>query len=59
MDTIIGKEGKGAILTATERKTGFLLMKKPKCDKNAKNIAWKLFLLLLPYKYLRQWQRIL
>jgi IS30 family transposase len=50
IDTIIGKEGQGAILTATERKTGFLLMKKLKRGKNAKNLARELFLLLLPYK---------
>ena len=28
IDTIIGKDGKGAIVTLTERKTGFLLMEK-------------------------------
>jgi IS30 family transposase len=50
IDTIIGKEGKGAILTATERKTGFPLMKKLKRGKNAKCLARELFLLLLPYK---------
>jgi IS30 family transposase len=45
-----GKEGKGAILTATERRTGFLLMKKLKCGKNAKSLARELFLMMLPYK---------
>jgi IS30 family transposase len=39
IDTIIGKEGQGAILTATESKTGFLLMKKLKRGKNARNLA--------------------
>ncbi|MDR0693981.1 MAG: IS30 family transposase, partial [Prevotellaceae bacterium] len=50
IDTIIGKENKGAILTATERKTGFLLTKKLPKGKNAKNLAIELFYLLLPYK---------
>jgi hypothetical protein len=40
---VIGKEGKGAILTATERKTGFLLMKKLKRGKNAKSLAREFF----------------
>jgi IS30 family transposase len=42
IDTIIGKDGRGAILTATERKTGFLLMTKLKRGKNAKNLAQEL-----------------
>jgi IS30 family transposase len=50
IDTVIGKEGKGAILTATERKTGVLLMKKLKRGKNAKSLANELFLMMLPYK---------
>ncbi|MDR3133877.1 MAG: IS30 family transposase [Prevotellaceae bacterium] len=50
IDTIVGKENKGAILTATERKTGFLLMKKLPKGKNAKDLAIELFYLLLPYK---------
>jgi IS30 family transposase len=45
-----GKWGKGAILSATERKTGFLLMKKLKRGKNAKSLARELFLMMLPYK---------
>ncbi|KAA6323282.1 hypothetical protein EZS27_027266, partial [termite gut metagenome] len=50
IDTIVGKENQGAILTATERKTGFLLMKKLPKSKNAKALAKELFFLLLPYK---------
>jgi IS30 family transposase len=43
-------ENKGAILTATERKTGFLLTKKLPKGKNAKELAMELYYLLLPYK---------
>jgi IS30 family transposase len=50
IDTIVGPENKGAILTATERRTGFLLMKKLPEGKNAKALAKELFLLLAPYK---------
>ncbi|KAA6333990.1 hypothetical protein EZS27_017654 [termite gut metagenome] len=51
IDTLVGKENKGAILTLTERKTGFLLMKKLSKGKNAKALARELLcLLLLPYK---------
>ena len=50
IDTIVGPENKGAILTATERSTGFLLMKKLREGKNAKALAKELCYLLLPYK---------
>jgi IS30 family transposase len=50
IDTIVGKENHGAILTVTERQTGFLLMKKLPKGKNAKALAKELFFLLLPYK---------
>ncbi|KAA6311188.1 hypothetical protein EZS27_037635, partial [termite gut metagenome] len=50
IDTMVGQENQGAILTATERKTGFLLMKKLPKGKNAKTLAKELFFLLLPYK---------
>jgi len=50
IDTIVGPENKGAILTATERITGFLLMKKLKKGKNAKELAKELFYMLVPYK---------
>jgi IS30 family transposase len=52
VDTIVGPANKGAVLTATERTTGFLLMKKLPKGKNAKALAEELFLLLLPYKQL-------
>jgi IS30 family transposase len=50
IDTIVGPENKGAILTATERKTGFLLMKKLPHGKNAEALAKELYFMLLPYK---------
>ena len=50
IDTIAGPENNGAILTATERVTGFLLMKKLPEGKNAKALAKILFYMLLPYK---------
>ncbi|MDR1199779.1 MAG: IS30 family transposase [Prevotellaceae bacterium] len=50
VDTIVGPEHRGAILTVTERQTGFLLMKKLPKGKNAKALAKELFYLLLPYK---------
>ena len=39
VDIIVGKKNKEAILTVTERKTGFLLMKKLSKEKNAKDLA--------------------
>ena len=50
VDTIVGKENKGAILTVTERKSNFLLMKKLPEGKNAKALAKELIKLMLPYK---------
>jgi IS30 family transposase len=50
IDTIVGPENKGAILTAAERTTGFLLMKKLPRGKNAKALAKEFFFLLVPYK---------
>ena len=50
IDTIVGPENKGAILTATERMTGFLVMKRMKHGKNAKNLAKELYYILLPYR---------
>ncbi|KAA6332942.1 hypothetical protein EZS27_018599 [termite gut metagenome] len=50
IDPIVGKENKGAILTVTERITGFLLMRKLSKGKNAQALAKELYLLLLPYK---------
>ena len=50
IDTIIGKEGKGAILTLTERKIGFLLMEKLPCGKQAEPLAKVVVRLLYAYK---------
>ena len=50
IDTIVGKENKGAIVTITERTTGFLIMEKLKKGKNAKSLATTVTNLLLPYK---------
>jgi len=50
VDTIVGPENKGAILTLTERQTGFLIMRKLSEGKNAKALANELYYMLLPYK---------
>ncbi|MDO5023150.1 MAG: IS30 family transposase [Eubacteriales bacterium] len=50
IDTIVGKENKGAILTIVERKTGFLIAEKLQRGKNAKALAKTLVRLLLPFK---------
>ena len=52
IDTIAGKEDKGAILTVTERQTGLLLMKKLPKGKNAKGLYAAVFQLILLYKKL-------
>ena len=50
IDTIIGKDGKGAILTLTERKTGFLLMEKLKHGKQAEPLSKVAIRLLFAFK---------
>jgi len=50
MDTIIGKDGVGAILTLTERSTNFIWMEKLKHGKNAEDVAKVVIRILLPYK---------
>lgn len=50
IDTIIGEDQKGAIITMTERKTGFLLMEKLKLGKQAKPLAKVAVRLLFAYK---------
>ena len=50
MDTIIGKNEKGAILTLTERKTNFILMENLKSGKKAKELAKAVIRLLYPYR---------
>lgn len=50
MDTIIGKNGKGAILTLTERSTNMLLMEKLPLGKNPKALAKVAGRLLFPFR---------
>ena len=50
IDTVVGPENNGAIITAVERTTGFLLMKKLTQGKNAKALARELYYMFLPYK---------
>jgi len=50
IDTIIGENQKGAILTITERKTGFLLMEKMAFGKQAEGLAKAAIRMLFAYK---------
>jgi IS30 family transposase len=50
IDTMIGKDGKGAILTITERLTGFLLMEKLPQGKQAEPLAKVVVRLRFAYK---------
>jgi len=50
IDTIIGKNHKGAIVTIVERTTSFFMMQKLKHGKDAKGLAKQLIDMLLPYK---------
>ena len=50
IDTVVGKNNKGAIVTIVERKTAFFFMKKLPLGKNAKSLADKVVDMLLPYK---------
>jgi IS30 family transposase len=50
IDTIIGKDHKGAIVTIVERQTAFFMMGKLEQGKDAKALAKKLIQMLLPYK---------
>ena len=50
IDTIIGKDHKGAILTIVERKTAFLMMRKLDNGKQAEGLAKQLIDMLIPYK---------
>jgi IS30 family transposase len=49
IDTIVGKNHKGAIVTIAERKSNFILMRKLN-TKNAKHLAIQTIRLLAPYK---------
>ncbi len=50
VDTIIGKNQKGAIVTIVERTTGFFMIRKLKQGENATNLSNELINMLLPYK---------
>ena len=50
MDTIIGKNGKGAIVTLVERSTNIILMEKLENGKEPKALAKVVSRLLFPYK---------
>ena len=50
IDTIIGDNQKGAIVTITERTTNFFLMKKLSKGKDAHALAAVVILMLMPYK---------
>ncbi len=49
IDTIVGREHKGAIVTLVERKSSFILIRKLK-SKNATHLATETIRLLAPYK---------
>jgi IS30 family transposase len=51
IDTIIGKDGKGAIVTIVERKTAFMMMEKLEQGKNAKELAKVVIRLLTGYMH--------
>ena len=50
MDTIVGRNNKEAIVTLVERSTNYLIMKKLKYGKNAKELSKTVSLLLMPFK---------
>lgn len=50
IDTIMGKDGRGAILTIVERTTGFLLMEKLEKGKDSQGVKQATIRQLLPYK---------
>ena len=49
MDTIVGKDGKGAIVTLVERNTSFVFAKKLPKGKDAEALAKAVITMLLPY----------
>lgn len=50
IDTIVGTQNKGAIVTIVERQTGFLMMRKLPQGKNAQGLKKMVVEMLLPYK---------
>ena len=51
MDTIVGKDGKGAIVTLTERSTNMLLMERLPHGKHPEPLARAVIRLLFPYRH--------
>ena len=51
MDTIVGKDGKGAIVTLTERSTNIILMEKLPHGKHPEPLAKAVIRMLLPYRH--------
>lgn len=51
MDTIIGDKQSEAILTITERKTNFIMIKKLPHGRNSQQVSKEVISLLLPYMY--------
>ena len=49
MDTIVGKDGKGAIVTLVERKRNFTMARKLPEGKDAMALAQAVIIMLLPY----------
>jgi IS30 family transposase len=49
IDTIIGEDGKGAIVTMAERKTAFMMMEKLELGKNAENLSKSVVSMLTAY----------
>lgn len=49
MDTIVGKDGKGAIVTLVERNSNFTLARKLPQGKNARALAEMVVIMMLPY----------
>ncbi len=49
MDTMVGKDGKGAIVTLVERNTSFTMARKLPDGKNAKALAQMAIVMSLPY----------
>ena len=51
LDTIIGKDGKGTIVTLVDRKTNYMMMKKSRKGKEAEEVAQIVRDLLFPYRH--------
>jgi IS30 family transposase len=49
IDTLVGKNNKGAIVTIVERQTAFMMMDKLEHGKNAKQLTKAVFRMLIAY----------